>query len=253
MNIIPPDQLDPFKSIDIASMDKVELLDRIDTKYLFHFSKLPLIIEQIRSCYFLMEINGCRCFDYESLYFDTPEFSLYNLHHNGRLNRYKVRYRKYVQSNLFFFEIKFKDNKGRTHKKRIKQNSIYQIISGPAREFLMQNSNLDPFILRPSLWVFYSRLTFVNHALNERLTLDINLNYGRNGISTGFENLVIAELKQGGFKGSSFFPHLMRKLKIYPNSISKYSIGISRLVDGIRKNNFKPKLLILNKILYANF
>ena len=42
------------------------------------------------------------------------------MHQNKKLNRYKIRQREYLISDISFFEIKFKSNKGRTIKKRIK-------------------------------------------------------------------------------------------------------------------------------------
>ena len=67
----------------------------------------------------ILQIDGKRKHDYKSLYFDTEDRKFYNDHHNQRVNRYKVRYREYVDSGLVFLEIKCKNNKGKTIKKRL--------------------------------------------------------------------------------------------------------------------------------------
>ena len=63
--------------------------------------------------YKCVEIENKRVSQYQTLYYDTKDMKLYNEHHNGHLNRYKIRHRTYVDSNLSFLEVKFKNNKGR--------------------------------------------------------------------------------------------------------------------------------------------
>ena len=109
--------IEKFEPITLEEMESVKLMDRVDTKYVFPFSQLPHILDEMKSYYRLLDINNIRMHRYESLYYDTNDFQLYAKHQSGRLNRYKLRFRKYVDSNgLTFFEIKFKNNKGRTIK-----------------------------------------------------------------------------------------------------------------------------------------
>ena len=62
--------------------------------------------------------DGKLIHDYKSLYYDTEDWKFYLDHHNGRVNRNKIRFREYVGSKLTFLEIKLKNNKGKTIKKR---------------------------------------------------------------------------------------------------------------------------------------
>ena len=110
-----------YQPISLQEMDDVKLLDRTDTKFAFHDKELPGILEKLRSDYFVLEVQGKRSTQYETLYFDTEDFDFYLRHHNQKLNRYKARFRKYVESNLVFFEVKFKSNRNRTIKDRIKK------------------------------------------------------------------------------------------------------------------------------------
>ena len=49
---------------------------------------------------------------------------MYLAHQNGRVIREKIRVRTYVSSGLTFLEVKNKNNKGRTDKKRIRVQGV---------------------------------------------------------------------------------------------------------------------------------
>ncbi|HRH66918.1 MAG TPA: polyphosphate polymerase domain-containing protein [Bacteroidia bacterium] len=230
-------------------MDNVKLLDRVDTKFMFRESYLPELLEQMKKDYFVLEAGEKRYTHYETLYFDTEHFGLYLRHHNGKLNRFKFRSRKYVESNLHFFEVKFKNNKGRTVKDRIKRPEIVQQISDKSEELVRSISTVDPRTLHAKLWVNYLRMTFVNKHSQERLTIDTELLFKDSRQTVDYRGLVIAEVKQGSSRDKSPFIDLMRKYSILQKSISKYCLGVISLNPEIKKNNFKPTILYLSKLL----
>ena len=232
-------------------MDSVKLMDRTDTKFVFKKTQLLSVLPELLDNYRILDVNGNRISRYESLYFDTPNFELYRKHHCGKQNRYKVRFRKYVESELSFFEVKFKSNKGRTIKKRVKEKQIDGVIHDKANNLLMANSPLNAAELEAKLWVNYSRITLVNKSSPERVTLDINLQFKSDKQLKTIENIVIAEVKQDKAKGSIFIK-LMKKQHIRQGSISKYCFGVISLFDKIIKyNNFKSNIINLNKTLYG--
>lgn len=243
--------LNDFEPISLKEMDSVKLMDRTDTKFIFHIKQLPEILNEIRPFYRSLEVGGIRMSKYETLYYDTDDFELYTRHHCGKMNRYKVRSRKYVESNLNFFEVKYKNNKGRTIKNRIKTSAIEQTLSENAKVFLGSHSELDPDQLKPRIWINYTRITLVNKKSAERLTIDIGLHFmtgtGKNDLS----DLVIAEVKQDKMNSLSPILEVMRKKRIQIGSISKYCFGIVSMYPGLRKNNFKEKIRQINKLLYA--
>ena len=244
--------LSTFDPISLKQMDGVALQDRFDTKFMFRDNLLPQLLEEMKANYFALEIKEKRFNTYETLYFDTSKFDLYMRHHNGRINRYKFRSRRYVESDLSFFEIKFKNNKGKTVKERIKRPGIVEEINDGMREFIKSISTVDPDTLFPKLWVNYRRMTFVNKFTAERVTIDTQLNFVDTSNNILYEGLVIAEVKQGGANEKSVFISLMRKFSVHEKSISKYCLGVISLNKGIKKNNFKPTLLYLNKLLKAS-
>lgn len=106
-------------TIQLEEMEQVKLMNRTDTKYWFHFKHLQELLQEIKNDYFVLEINQKSELPYSTTYYDTLNNSMFLEHHNGKLNRYKVRRRSYVSSEICFLEMKFKNNKGRTIKKRI--------------------------------------------------------------------------------------------------------------------------------------
>jgi len=230
-------------------MDSVKLQDRVDTKYMFRDNFLPQLLRDMAPHYRVLEVANFRYSNYETLYFDTDDFSLYRQHHNGKLNRFKFRSRKYVESNLHFFEVKFKNNKGRTVKDRIKHHEIVRDLEGQAKEFVIEASGHDPGQYKAQLWVNYRRHTFVSKSTQERLTIDTNLTYVDEKNQKTYDGLVIAEVKQGSARDKSPFIALMKKYHVRDKSISKYCLGVISLHPEIKKNRFKPTLLYLNKLL----
>ena len=246
------DILSEFEPISLKQMDNVKLQNRIDTKFMFRENFLPAILEKMKENYFVLDIKGLRYNHYETLYFDTKDFDLYLRHHNGRVNRYKFRARKYVESDLHFFEIKFKNSKGRTIKDRIKRPDISKVISDTSLELVKNISNINPDSLVAKLWVNYRRMTFVNKHSEERLTLDTKLTFVDDLQTIPISGLVIAEVKQGSSIDKSPFISLMRQNRILEKSISKYCLGVISLNKTIKRNNFKPTLLYLQKLLKAS-
>jgi len=243
--------LNTFDTISLEEMDSVKLLDRMDVKYVFRSDKLTEMLEKLCDRYRVLSISGKRASLYETHYFDTAELEMYMNHHNGRLNRHKVRFRKYVDSGISFFEIKYKTNKSRTIKHRIKLTDSIYTITGETEALLQQETGYPANLLTEALEVDYSRITLVSKNLSERLTIDIGLKYKFHQQVSTFPNLVIAEVKQERTSGSPFI-NLMQENHIHPLSISKYCIGIASMNPEIKINRFKSKLLHVNKLCNHN-
>ena len=113
--------LSSFEPISLNQMDEVKLMKRTDTKFVFEYSLLNKVMEEIKAHYYVLDIDGIRLNAYRCLYLDTEDFKFYFEHHNGKKNRIKVRYREYIDSGLCFLEIKKKNNKGKTIKERLLQ------------------------------------------------------------------------------------------------------------------------------------
>ncbi|MDH5608904.1 MAG: polyphosphate polymerase domain-containing protein [Cyclobacteriaceae bacterium] len=241
-----------FQPISLEEMDGVRLMNRTDTKFLFSRDRFPEILKSLSDDYRVVSINDVRASRYESLYFDTSDFLFFQQHQRGELSRHKVRTRRYVDSDLLFFEIKKKNNKKRTIKRRRKEQAEEQILQQEAVQSFLLEHELDFHErLEPKMWVNYTRITLVNNTKPERVTLDVNLEFVSDTIKRDVPNLVIAEVKQDR-RVRSFFMHKMRQEKIREGSLSKYCLGVISLFENIKYNNFKPKLLSLNKIAHVS-
>lgn len=240
--------LNSYNPISLAEMDSVKLMDRTDTKFTFHINQLPEVLELAKAYYKVFEINNKRISDYKTLYYDTSDLELYNIHHTGKLNRYKVRHRTYVDSDIAFLEVKYKTNKGKTFKSRIKELEVQNSWNSESTQFLLKKTPYIPSTLIPALWVNYSRITLVSIESKERLTLDLNLEFKKGDIEQKLHQLIIAEVKQEKAKGSPFI-NIMKQLHIREGSISKYCMAMAYTEPSIKTNRFKAKLLSIKKIL----
>lgn len=237
-----------FIPISLERMKEVTLLDRIDKKFIFNAEMLGDILEKLATDYYALEINGLRTARYETVYFDTPSYEMYTKHHNGKLNRHKVRFRTYLDSEKSFFEIKFKNNKGRTLKTRVKNEVNNYTITGNLQLLLNEKTSYKVSELERVLRVFYYRITLINKNLTERITIDFGLEYEHKGEFFHFPNLVIAEVKQDK-SADSIFKDLMLEKRIKPLSLSKYCLGIAKTVKEVKTNNLKPKIRYVNQII----
>ena len=94
--------------ISLEEMDTVMLQNRTDKKYLLSAQQLPSVMGDIAPYYSVLHINGTPFQDYKTVYYDTADNKMYMAHQNGKLNRYKVRHRTYLSTNVEFLEVKYK-------------------------------------------------------------------------------------------------------------------------------------------------
>jgi hypothetical protein len=239
--------LDPIGLDAIAS---VKFMNRIDTKYVIPVGKIVNLIELLDSKYKVLEIEKTRALPYHTTYLDTPDYFFYNQHVKGKLERYKIRYRKYEISNSTFLEVKMTTNKRRTLKWRIANQYIPGSFDETAVNFIGEHLSINSAIVKPVLINRFIRSTLIGLESNERITIDHNISFSEtvNGNRNEMPYLAIVELKSERSFAASPFKKIMRQLKIYPTGFSKYCIGNALLNDPQRKSRIKPKLLLLNKI-----
>jgi hypothetical protein len=94
-------------------------VERLDNKYVVQGPVLARAVAEFAAHFDVLEIDGQRAFTYETCYFDGAERRSDHDHHQGRRQRMKVRVRRYVDAGLCFLEVKLKDRRGTTVKKRM--------------------------------------------------------------------------------------------------------------------------------------
>ena len=240
--------IDTFNPISLKEMEGAALLNRVDTKFVMTLGQVQSALQALQADYSALSIGGQHMNHYRSLYFDTPEFTLYHDHVNGRAERYKVRSREYTDSHLSFFEVKHKTRKNRTVKERIPTSSQVVEITPEMVSWLQGIAPINGSLLEPKLWNTFTRVTLVSKTVSERVTLDFDLTFYSEQATASMDGLVIAEVKYDASRAHSPFLQQMRAQRILPHGFSKYSIGVAMLYEHVKKNAFKPKMLWLERL-----
>jgi hypothetical protein len=240
-------------AVTLDEMTHLGLMDRMDSKYLAPVSLLPRLLEEMNRLFRVQVINGASLSAYSTQYLDTHALDMYLMHQNGKLNRQKVRIRSYVESGVSFLEIKNKNNKGRTSKRRIPVHcSCLQSMSdlADAKLFLDANALFRSEDMKPALSNRFRRLTFVNRKAAERVTVDLSLSFHnhRTGRDAMLEQLMILELKQDSRRRSDF-RDILHRAGIKPVSFSKYCMGTVLTDPHVKYNRFKSRWTAINKIM----
>ena len=238
-----------FAPISLEEMSGVKLMNRTDTKFVTNQATLCQLLEMAQNDYYVQEIDGGRNLEYDTTYFDTTAFDMYNHHQCDHANRQKIRFRTYCVSGQQFMEVKTKNNHGRTKKKRIEVTDM-NVREQEKSDFLGKYLRYSVDTLQPALNNHFSRITLVNKGKTERLTIDSALHFHNmvSGVDKDMGNLVIIELKRDGLVYSPVL-EMLRQLRIHPHGFSKYCMGSALTNPELRVNRFKRKLIEINKIV----
>lgn len=246
--------LNVFQPHSLFDQNTAALMDRIDSKFLLPMNLFTPLMQSIAKDYTILNAHGRRLFNYQTTYFDNEKRQFYLDHHNGKLNRYKVRFRRYVESDMGYMEIKFKNNQKRTIKRRIPMNCISPDQVG-AQDFVERTLGYS-VKLEPVLLVNYQRITLLNKHDVERITLDLNLSFHNpiNGEQSIQNKTFIVEIKQERKPIQSSCRKLIKSLQHREIDFSKYCIG-SALTEienskkqKLKTNRFKTSLCKLKQL-----
>ena len=236
--------------ISLEEMSGIKLMNRLDRKYLATLTQLEQLLEMAQGKYYAQANGESRFNPYRTIYLDTPDEEMYLAHHNGRLVRQKVRVRTYLDSGDTFLEVKNKDNHGRTKKKRIQVGGIDTLVSDNGDELLHKYARYSLSELVPKVENQFQRITLVNLAKTERLTIDthVKFHHWETGCDNTYDRLVIIELKRDGLVPSPVLD-ILHQLRIHPSGFSKYCIGTVLTNEAIKQNLFRPKIRKIEKML----
>jgi hypothetical protein len=239
------------ESMSAISLDEIKtlaLLDRLDVKFILNTQQLAQILARLRNQYRVLEINGVRPGRYLTTYYDTPDFQMFQAHHNGLRVRHKVRWRWYIDSSLVFLEVKEKTNRERTVKTRTILPAPPNSLSEVSSIWMPTSLTVEPCTLMPVVWNRFQRITLADFERQERITIDINLEFGRDDQVIAFPDLVIVEVKQRKFSLASPIGRELHRLQLHPTHISKYCVSMAMLHPELKHNRFKPILRRLSAI-----
>lgn len=243
------DLLSKFESISLEEMEKVKLMNRVDTKFVTHVENIHHLLELASEKYRAQTIDGLKNMPYYSCYYDTPENDMFYQHHRGKKTRQKIRRRTYEGENpLSFLEIKSKNNKGRTNKKRVKIED--KEFMDEHEQFMLKHTTYPLQELTPKIENHFYRITLVNKDMTERVTIDTDIEFHNlsNGIKVKMPEIGIIEWKRDGRAGETELKSLLRDLRIKESGFSKYCIGMAITDDSLKQNRLKSRLRKIKKI-----
>ncbi|MEZ4834132.1 MAG: polyphosphate polymerase domain-containing protein [Caldilineaceae bacterium] len=237
------------RPIHLDEMKEVALLKRVEQKFVLQSRLLPLILAQLRDEYAVLEVAGQKLNRYRTLYFDTADFAMYHMHHNRAADRFKVRSRTYVESEISFLEVKHKTNKQQVNKDRVQTPELLMALEKDAADFVGSTCPYAAGEMVPTLWNSYRRITLVNKVDKERVTLDIDLNYTWHDTFVSLPGVLIAEVKQERLSRDSRFVQLMRQHRVRSTGFSKYCVGVSLIYPELKHNRFKTKHRLISSLM----
>lgn len=246
--------LEKLPPITLDEMDSIKLMNRTDSKFLTDEPMLLRILDRAAAAgYRALSVEGLKISRYNSVYYDTAALKMFYDHHNCHLVRQKVRTRVYVESGQTFLEVKRKNNHGRTKKKRMEiapQELMDFGSDAAACDFLAAKSWFTQPELAPVLSTAFRRITLVNPAKTERLTIDTDLYFEnfRTGHKASLGSAVIIELKQDG-RAASQMKNILLDLRVKPIRVSKYCVAVTLTSPDTKTNRFKEKIRKIEKTI----
>lgn len=245
INHILPD----LTAVSLTDMQRVDLQDRVELKYLLPLHQLSNYLDALRANYSALSINNHRQFAYITHYYDTPDFTFYLDHHNGRTNRIKVRRRLYEHTNDCYFELKRKVHGVRTEKTRLPATALSEQLT--ANELSLIPSGFAANVQsEPKIINTFNRVTLCDNQFTERITIDTGIQVSYEDRAHTVDGIALVEVKQGNYNLQSHAVHTLRRLGGHGGPFSKYALGVAYIYPNIKHNNFKPLMLQLDK--YAN-
>lgn len=245
------DKAQQLPPITLQEMSGIKLMNRTDTKFVATAEQLHAFLLAVQGKYFIQDINGKRIASYHTTYLDTDDYQMYNMHHCGRVTREKIRIRTYLDNNDTFFEIKNKNNHGRTKKKRISIQGHDTVMEelDTVVPFMAKHAWYKIEEITPVIENWFNRITLVNYDKTERLTIDFNLKFHhlKSDKRDKLDKVAIIELKRDGNVPSPALD-ILRDLRIKRSGFSKYCIGSALTNNLLKRNNFKERLTMISKI-----
>ena len=236
-----------FAPISLADLNaKAEMLTRLDNKYVVSMDMLTKLAPALGAHFDILEIDGKRCFDYRTQYFDTPQMCSFRHHVQGRRRRSKVRTRHYLDADICFVEVKLKTLRKVTVKKRLPHDpGALDQLTTPAMQFVeeahvdrYEQGSLAPYV--PTIQMQYQRMTLVARSGGERLTIDRSLQFWNHQTTEEISpEMLVVETKSAFGRGIA--DNILRGAGCHPvGSCSKYCIGLAALGVVPQFNKFLP-------------
>lgn len=248
MNPLISQGLDSFASLSLDALNqKAAMLERLDNKYVIPASALAPALAALGQHFDILEIGGQRSFTYDTRYYDDAGLHAYYDHHQGRRKRCKVRIRDYVDAGFSYLEVKLKDRRSMTVKKRLRLPAGQTSLDEAGVTFVRNcydelYGESFGYGLGQVISMKYQRATLVARKGGERMTIDAGLRFQAQGAEALVrDGLFIIETKSA--RGNGLADKILRDVHMHPTArCSKYCVGMAATGQVSRSNRFLPAL-----------
>ncbi|HWL01510.1 MAG TPA: polyphosphate polymerase domain-containing protein [Microbacteriaceae bacterium] len=236
------DELAPIGLDDLVA--ESALLTRIDRKYILPRAVAEQLVAGLDAGTRVLEIDGRRAFDYDTVYFDTPDLLSWRLAAHSRRRRFKVRTRLYCDSATAYLEVKTRGARGATVKERIDYPiEARDRLTDEGFEYAEESLTplglepIDVTELIPTLVSRYRRTTFAPPGTGLRATLDTELSWETpDGRQLRLPATAIVETKSGA--QTSSIDRALWRAGHRPVGISKYGTGLAAIREDLVANKW---------------
>ena len=116
--------------------------------------------------------------------------------------------------------------------------------------FVAEKSDFTADRIAPRMTTAFDRITLVNPAKTERITIDMHLMFNnfRTGKKASLQDAVIIELKQDG-RAESQMKGILLDNRVKPARVSKYCVAVTLTDPTVKSGRFKIKVRTIEKII----
>jgi len=239
------DELEPISLAELT--ERASLLTRVDRKYLVPLADVDAVLDDLGDGARVLEIDGVRASEYQSVYFDNDGLDSYLAAARRRSRRFKVRTRSYLDSAQCYLEVKTRGGRSLTVKERVEHpfaENDSLASDGGYVDFALTEAGIETVEaveLHPTLETRYHRTTLYIAEDDSRATIDTALSWSvPGGRSIATPGLVVVETKSGATPSPVdrvLWAHGHR-----PANISKYGTGMAAMRPDLPSNKWRRVL-----------
>lgn len=231
-------RLDPIGLAEIVA--RADRGVRRDRKYLVPPAVAQDLLFGLDPAPHILEIETRRCFEYETVYFDTDDLSSYLGTARSRPTRFKVRTRTYLDSHQTTLEVKTRDGRQRTVKHRLPYSTADRcMLTDDGMRFVAALVDTDVTRLQPVLTTRYRRRTLLDASSLDRVTVDAGYRYTDLQRDSGgrLSKVVVVETKTEG--RPTRVDRALWRAGYRPVRFSKYGTGLADARTELPANKWR--------------
>lgn len=240
----------------VASPENAALSGQIPVKsksarYVISMELLLEFLASFRSDYAVLPFDTDLTALNTMVYYDVPDFTLYRDHMKGKAARCQVKLKNIQGSQLPMFEVKFRSNKGITGKYLLPfDKDVTQLFAGEVADKFYGLAGFTVSELRPSLGSCSDKFVLFDSESHERIEVDAGLQFALAGSEEDGLLIPLAIVRiSGSPENASPTARFFHERRIKSMTFSRYLLGGSMLLPGLKSNRYKHKIRQIQKIV----